>query len=60
MDKNLSLFIKSLESLKETIDEASINEAGFQAHGWNQVHLTKEQVSYVISKINEDTRSNFS
>ena len=49
MDKNLSLFIKSLESLKETIDEASINEAGFQAHGWNQVHLTKEQVSYVIS-----------
>jgi hypothetical protein len=48
MDKNLSLFIKSLESLKETIDEASISEAGFQAHGWNQVHLTKEQVSYVI------------
>jgi len=49
MDENLSLFINSLESLKETIDEASINEVGFQAHGWNQVHLTKEQISYVIS-----------
>jgi len=49
MDENLSLFIKSLESLQETIDGASINEAGFQAHGWNQVHLSKQQVSYVIS-----------
>lgn len=45
MDENLSLLIKSLESLKDTVDNASINEAGFQAHGWNQVHLTKEQIS---------------
>jgi uncharacterized protein YoxC len=49
MDENLSLLIKSLESLKETIDEPSINKAGFQAHGWNQVHLTQEQISYVVS-----------
>lgn len=49
MDENLSQLIKSLESLKETVDDASINEAGFQAHGWNQVHLTKEQISYVVS-----------
>ena len=44
MDENLSLLIKSLESLKETVDNASINEDGFQAHGWNQVHLTKGQI----------------
>ena len=49
MDAKLSEFLKSLESLKETIDSANINEAGFQAHGWNQVHLTKEQISYVVS-----------
>lgn len=49
MDENLSQFIKSLESLRGTIDGAAINKAGFQAHGWNQVHLTKEQISYVIS-----------
>jgi len=49
MDENLSLFIKSLESLKKTIDEASINETGFQAHGWNQVHLSKEHISYILS-----------
>lgn len=49
MDENLSLFIKSLESLQETIDGASINDAGFQSHGWNQVHLTKQQISYFIS-----------
>jgi predicted transcriptional regulator len=49
MDENLSIFIKSLKSLKETVDEACINEAGFQAYGWNQVHLNKEHISYVIS-----------
>ncbi|KJF91894.1 hypothetical protein [Photobacterium leiognathi] len=49
MDENLSLFIKSLESLQATIDGAAINEAGFQVHGWNQVHLNKQQVSYVIA-----------
>lgn len=54
MDDNLSLLIKSLESLQDTIDGASINKAGFQAHGWNQVHLTQEQFSYFISnKISE-------
>ena len=45
MDENLSLLIKSLESLRETVDNASINATGFEAHGWNQVHLTKVQIS---------------
>ena len=49
MDEKLSQFIKSLESLKDTVDSANIHKAGFQAHGWNQVHLSKEHISYVLS-----------
>jgi hypothetical protein len=49
MDEKLSTFIQSLESLKETVDNATINKAGFQAHGWNQVHLSKGHISYILT-----------
>ena len=48
MDVKLSKFVESLKSLKETIDSATINEAGFQAHGWNQVHLSKDHISFIL------------
>lgn len=48
MHKKLSDFINSLVALQAIIDKASIVETGFQAHGWKQVHLKKEQVSYFI------------
>lgn len=49
MNTKLSNFIKSLESLQKTIDDANINKTGIQAHGWNQTHLSKEQISFIIS-----------
>jgi len=48
MKKKLSDFISALESLNETIEEATINADGFQAHGWNQVHLKKEHIHYLL------------
>lgn len=57
MGVKLSKFVKSLESLKETIDEATINEAGFQAHGWNQVHLSQEHISFILSNYIEKLES---
>lgn len=48
MHKKLSNFIDSLVALQVIIDKAPIHETGFKAHGWNQVHLKKEQVSYFI------------
>lgn len=49
MDQKLLSFINSLEELKKVIDSANINKQGFQAHGWNQVHLKKENIAYILS-----------
>ncbi|GEA06255.1 hypothetical protein KUL42_10160 [Alteromonas sp. KUL42] len=49
MDKKLSLLIKKLNELKDTVNNANIDARGFQAHGWNIVHLNKNQVIYLIS-----------
>ena len=49
MDEKLLELTNSLEEIKSTVDEATIDESGFQAHGWNQVHLKKENISYILS-----------
>lgn len=49
MDNNLSNFIKSLEVLITVIDAAKIPENGFKQHGWNQVHLKKDNIEYIIN-----------
>lgn len=49
MDKKLLELTNSLEKIKSTVDKATINENGFQAHGWNQIHLKKENISYILS-----------
>ncbi|WP_420599146.1 hypothetical protein [Neptuniibacter sp.] len=48
MDKRLTGLINSLNKLKATIDAANIHNTGFKAHGWNQVHLNKQDVSTFI------------
>lgn len=48
MSEKLSNFIEQLEGLKEAIDGADINAAGFARHGWSQVHLKKEDLSYYV------------
>lgn len=48
MNPKLSKLVKALESLRETIDNSNVSENGFQAHGWNQVHLNKDHLSNLI------------
>jgi hypothetical protein len=56
MDNKLSTFIKSLEALRVVIETPQFHETGFKQHGWNQVHLKKENILHIIdnqiSKLN--------
>jgi len=50
MQQQLSKLIDALESLKTTTKEASFTEHTFdQQHGWNQVHIGKDDVVYFIT-----------
>lgn len=48
MNEKLSNLVEKLEGLKTAIDDVNIHEAGFARHGWNQVHLKKEDLTYYI------------
>lgn len=50
MDQSIKKLIDSLDELLKTIDNSSFSDNSFdQQHGWNQVHLTRSDVSYVVS-----------
>ena len=57
MSEKLLSLIEQLESLKVLIDNATINEAGFARHGWNQVHLKKEDLTYYVGNHIEKLKS---
>ncbi len=49
MANKLETLIRALELLKATVDKAVFNDNAFdQQHGWNQVHLHKNNISQYI------------
>ncbi|MBD1576286.1 hypothetical protein HC723_07540 [Vibrio sp. S11_S32] len=49
MNQQLLELITELKQLQEIINDKQIHEAGFARHGWNQVHLTKNDVYYFLN-----------
>ena len=57
LEHSLPEFIQHLNKLNTIIDEAKFHEAGFSRHGWQQLHLTKSDISiFIENHINKYTK----
>ncbi|MEZ9624138.1 hypothetical protein AB4237_22535 [Vibrio sp. 10N.261.55.F6] len=56
MENKLEDLVESLTGLNDIISNANVNDGGFNAYGWDQVNLKKEQINYLIE--NQITKLN--